>query len=152
MVLSLGGNWVGQFTSLPSQPGQALPGYLNQCIMQQGVWSALLLSCPPVRLTHPHTTRASSTVYPRQGAGPTLQIAAVGVEQDQLYCSHAPQGRLSCLLHVARGREEGIFSSPLPPHGLQGRGRRPLCCSLSCPQDWLTCTSTNRVSSSVLPG
>lgn len=49
--LGLGGSWVGQPANspMPIPPGKALryhPSWLTQCLRQQGVGLALLLSCP----------------------------------------------------------------------------------------------------------
>lgn len=44
-----------------------------------------------VQLTHVRTTRASSTVLHREGAGPAFWIVALGEGWSQLFCSQAPE-------------------------------------------------------------
>lgn len=48
-------------------------------------------------------TRASCTLLPRWGAGPTLLSAAAGEEQRQLSCPHDPIGISSPLLPLVVG-------------------------------------------------
>lgn len=88
----LGGSWVNQSASflslsLPWWALQHSPGYGYPTQCKTG--SGLLLSCPWSWLTHSGTSRASSSIWPRRGAGSACPSAAVDEVQGLFSHSYA---------------------------------------------------------------
>lgn len=81
---------------------------------------------------------ASSTVLPRESAGPSLLSVAVGEGQGQFSHSHDPKASslASHRWQGTRGGEVGIFSLFAPPHNRQESGSDVLC---SAPLGWILC-------------
>lgn len=75
---------------------------ITQCNNEERGGPDLLLSHVQVHLTCTHTTRESSTLFPKQGVGPALRVAACAGKQGQFFRSHAPR---SSLPPVTDGKE-----------------------------------------------
>lgn len=122
------------------------PALLPQCSRQQGAVPVPLLS--PYQTGSPtHTTRASSTILPKRGAGPTFPVAAVCEGQGQLFHSHVPE--VGC-----RWQELGMGRAgfPHPCHHMTypRGGRGPFLAFIST--GWISwAPPANRVCSSVHP-
>lgn len=93
---------------------------------------------PGARLIGTHITRPSSTVLPRQGAGPTLPCTAASEEQEKLFCSPDPEVSSP----VCRSWQGRRASFPYPDHHMADMGGSAFLPSSL--QDWLTCTSAKR--------
>lgn len=132
-----------------SSPALPLPAHPLQQTARSRVNSSTLNTLW-VQLTHIYTTRASSTVFPRQGAQNAISCAAANEEQGQ-FSQSCTWGPALHLPQMASTRRVGGASFPHPCHYRANKGVESALL-LSCPQGQITCTPTNRVSSIMIPG
>lgn len=132
------GRWLGcqpaNFLPLSHQGGSTTLASPPSCSLKQIVGPVSLLLGLQVRLTHDHTTRASSTVLPKQGAGPThpIAIGSLWGDQSQLPCFHTlPRGWLNCACPPPQ--QNRVSSSVLPRWDA---GPDLLCAAAGEEQDW----------------
>ena len=85
------------------------------------------LSCSHALICDPDS-RVSSSVLPRWDAGPTLLSAAAGQWQGWFLTFVSPGPALSPATGIEGQSGEGVFPSPMPPHG-RWVGQCQLCCS-----------------------
>lgn len=119
----------------PAQPHSYIqPTPLGSPVKAQCLLSGLLHPAMGW-LTHAHSTRANSTVKPRQSERPTLLRSSADEQQGQSICHLEPSQ--SQLPQLPTGGEGETAESIHAPDAIHRRGVDGQALQCSCPQDWI---------------